>query len=197
MRIASRLVEHGAGLARVLIRRSEWVELDWDDRQKSRLEAVTSHGESLAIILERGRVMRGGDVLLDAQGRLVLVKAKAQPVMLVRPCSVHGAPHDLSRAAYHLGNRHVPVDVRVDHLRFEPDHVLAQMLRGLHFNVEDAVLDFEPEAGAYHRHADGHLHAGGGGHVHHGHGADESGHGQGDDHEHDHGHDHTHVNHAR
>lgn len=187
MRIANRIVAKGAGLAPVLIRRSEWVELDWDDRQKSRLEALTSAGTPLAIILERGRVMRGGDVLLDAEGRLVLVKAKPQAVMVVKPCAAHGSPHDLARAAYHLGNRHVPVDVRVGQLRFEPDHVLADMLRGLHFDVEEALLDFEPESGAYHRHDDGHLHAAAHDHAHPEHERL---------HKHDHGHDHTHCDHA-
>jgi urease accessory protein len=76
---------------------------------------------------------------------------------------VHGGVGDLVRAAYHLGNRHVMVDLRSDSLRIEPDTVLADMLKAMHFEVSQACLDFEPEAGAYdargqHHHAHGQDH---------------------------------------
>jgi urease accessory protein len=64
------------------------------------------------------------------------------------------------RAAYHLGNRHVPIELQPDHLKIEPDHVLADMLRSMHMTVVEADLPFEPEGGAYGGHVtnDGHSH---------------------------------------
>ena len=90
--------------------------------------------------------------------------AAPQPVLVVRHCSQHGAPSDLARAAYHLGNRHVPIELQPDHLKIEPDHVLAEMLRAMHLTVMAAREPFEPEAGAYGAH---HAAAPGHGHAHH------------------------------
>ncbi|HKW84892.1 MAG TPA: urease accessory protein UreE, partial [Burkholderiaceae bacterium] len=89
-------------------------------------------------------------------------------------------PFDLLRAAYHLGNRHVQLELQPDHLKLEPDHVLAQMLRQMHLIVTAAQAAFEPESGAYA--ASGHDH----GHAHHGHDHADAHH----DHDHDHDHDH-------
>jgi len=89
-------------------------------------------------------------------------------------CTEHGSAFDLTRAAYHLGNRHVPIELHADHLKIEPDHVLADMLRSMHLIVNTVDEPFEPEAGAYSsEHAHGHEHD----HSH--------------DHKHDH-HDHAH-----
>jgi len=76
------------------------------------------------------------------------VQAKPQAVLRVTPCS-HGSPHDLLRAAYHLGNRHVPLQVDPSFLQLEPDHVLAEMLRRMGLHVDEVEAPFEPEAGAY------------------------------------------------
>jgi urease accessory protein len=99
-------------------------------------------------------------------------------VLVVQACKAHGTPLDLLRAAYHLGNRHVQLDVRADRLLLEPDHVLVEMLRGNHLVVTEAQAAFEPEGGAYA--------TAGHGHAHHAHDHDH-------DHDHGHGHDHDHA----
>ena len=164
--IVHRLVVQGQGLARPLRERAPTVSLDWDRRCKSRFEVVDSAGRRLGVFLPRGTVVRDADVLLAEDGSLVRVQAAPQPVMVVQPHPVSGTPFDLVRAAYHLGNRHVPIELRPGHLKIEPDHVLAEMLQRLGLQVCTARLAFEPEAGAYqggHGHAHGHAHG-------HGHG---------------------------
>jgi len=173
----------GQGLSQVLLRRASEVELDWDVRQKSRIAATDSLGRALNVFLPRGTVLRGGDVLVGEDGSLVRVKAAPQPVLVVTHCADHGTPFDLLRAAYHLGNRHVPLELQPDRLLLEPDHVLADMLRQQHLIVTEASSAFEPEGGAYG--------AGTGAHAGHGHGHDDKhDHAQGHDHGHDHGHVH-------
>ena len=174
MLTVNKLLAQGHGLAPALVKRAATVELDWDVRQKSRFDATDSQGRALAVFLPRGSAVRGGDLLVVEDGSLVRVLGAPQPVLVVRPCSEHGAPHDLLRAAYHLGNRHVPVELKPDHLKLEPDPVLATMLRRMHLIVTEETVAFEPEGGAY---------EGGHGHEHHDH--------HGHDH-HDHGHDHGH-----
>jgi len=142
----------GQGLAPALLRRAATVELDWDLRQKSRFECTDSSARRLGIFLPRGTVVRGGDVLVAEDGTLVRVMAAPQPVLVITPCTAHGSPFDLVRAAYHLGNRHVPIELRPDHLQIEPDHVLAEMLRAMHLIVTPAQRAFEPEGGAYAAH---------------------------------------------
>src|SRR5450830_706827 len=171
----SKLIPQGAGLAAALLKRASTVELDWDVRQKSRFEATDSAGRQLGIFLPRGTVARGGDVLVAHDGSLIKVWAAPQVVLKITHDADHGTPFDLIRAAYHLGNRHVPIELKPDHLKIEPDHVLADMLRAMHLIVTEVSEPFEPENGAYATggHFDGH---------HHGH-----------DHDHDHSHDHSHT----
>ena len=159
----NKLLPQGAGLAPVLLKRAATVELDWDVRQKSRFDAHDSLGRHLGVFLARGTAVRGGDVLVAEDGSLIRVVAAPQPVLVITHCKEHGTPFDLTRAAYHLGNRHVPIELQPDHLKIEPDHVLAEMLRAMHLIVREAQLAFEPEGGAYA--ATGHSH----GHDHHGH----------------------------
>ena len=174
-----KIIPRGAGLAGALLRRAPSVELDWDVRQKSRFEATDSTGRRLGVVLPRGSVVRGGDVLVAQDGSLVRVIAAPQPVLQVRACAEHGSPFDLLRAAYHLGNRHVPLALQPDVLTLEPDHVLADMLRQMHLIVSPAEAAFEPEGGAYAA-ATGHGHGHGHDHSAHDHSA----------HDHDHGHAH-------
>jgi urease accessory protein len=155
---ASKLIAQGRGLAPALVRRAATVELDWDVRQKSRFSAADSTGRELGIFLPRGTVVRGGDVLVTEDGSLVRVIAAPQAVLIITACTQHGTPFDLMRAAYHLGNRHVPIELQPDHLKIEPDHVLAEMLRAMHLTVLEENAAFEPESGAYA--AGGHAHAG-------------------------------------
>ena len=186
MLAADKLIAGGRGLAPALVRRAATVELDWDVRQKSRFEATDSAGRRLGVFLARGRVVRGGDVLVAEDGTLVAVKAAPQPLLVVRQAP-GGSPFDLLRAAYHLGNRHVPLALEPERLLLEPDPVLAEMLRRMGLEVEEALAPFEPEAGAY---GGGYGEGQGHGHAHgsaRGHG---DGHGHDDDHAHDHAHDH-------
>ncbi|KQV48624.1 urease accessory protein UreE [Pelomonas sp. Root1217] len=175
---ASKRIAGGAGLAAVLVKRAPTLELDWDTRSKSRFAATDSTGREIGVVLPRGTSLRGGDVLVAEDGTLVRVIASAQPVLQVRHCPEHGSAFDLLRAAYHLGNRHVPLELQPELLQFEPDPVLADMLRRQHLIVTEAQAAFEPEGGAYGEGA-GH------GHHHHGHGHD--------DHDHDRGHAHEHT----
>ncbi len=173
--ICSKLMPQGRGLARVLIQRANTLTLDWDTRQKSRFDATDSTGRALGVFLPRGAVVRGGDVLVAEDGSLVRVQAAPQDVLRITACTEHGSPFDLTRAAYHLGNRHVPIELQPDHLKIEPDHVLADMLRAMHMTVVAVSESFEPENGAYGDHA-----------------ASSHGHG----HEHGHSHEHGHAGHA-
>ena len=169
---ASKLIPQGRGLAAVLLKHAAHLELDWDLRQKSRFLARDSQGRNIGVLLQRGTVLRGGDVLVAADGSFIRIIAAPQPVLRITHCSQHGTPFDLIRAAYHLGNRHVPMELKPDHLVMEPDHVLADMLRAMHLMVNRVDQPFEPENGAY----------ASGGHAHSGHG-----------HDHNHSHDHDHA----
>ena len=162
----SKIMPQGAGLAPVLLKRAATVELDWDIRQKSRFEATDSQGRQLGVFLPRGTLLRGGDVLVAEDGSMVRVMAAPQAVLRITACTAHGSPFDLTRAAYHLGNRHVPIELKPDHLKIEPDHVLAEMLQSMHLIVNEVSESFEPEGGAYSAGAHGHAHGGGHGHAH-------------------------------
>jgi urease accessory protein len=139
-------------------------------RQKSRLRARLDSGEEVALLLPRGRMLRGGELLRADDGGVVLVRAAAETVSTADGLE----PQALARGAYHLGNRHVPVEVGPGYLRYQHDHVLDDMLRALGLRVRTEQAAFEPEGGAYangHSHANNHVHA----------------------HDHDHAHDHVHV----
>jgi urease accessory protein len=170
----NKLLPQGQGLAPVLLKRATSVELDWDVRQKSRFDATDSSGRTLGVFLPRGTVVRGGDVLVAEDGSLIRVLAAPQAVLKVTFCSEHGSVFDLTRAAYHLGNRHVALQLAPNHLKLEPDHVLADMLRQMHLSVQEVTEPFDPESGAYGQNGGEHGHAHG-------------------DHDHDHGHAHNHV----
>jgi urease accessory protein len=160
MLTCSKLIASGQGLAAALVKRAATVELDWDVRQKSRFDATDSNGRAIGVFLARGTLVRGGDVLVLEDGSLVRVQAAPQEVLRITACAEHGSSFDLTRAAYHLGNRHVPIELQPDHLKIEPDHVLADMLRAMHMMVVTVQEAFEPEGGAYssHGHAQGHGH---------------------------------------
>lgn len=166
MRHLVKVLPQGQGIAPVLLKRAPSLSLDWDMRQKSRFGATVDGLGEVAVLLPRGSVLRGGDVLVADDGALVRVIASPQAVLQVRHCSAHGSPFDLLRAAYHLGNRHVPLELQPDLLQLEPDPVLAEMLRRQHLIVSEAQAAFEPEAGAYGEGA-GHGHHHGHSHSHH------------------------------
>lgn len=125
--------------------------LPFERRQKSRLRVTLESGEEAGLFMARGTVLRGGDRLKTADGRSVLVVAANEPVMLVTA----DTPIQLMRAAYHLGNRHIPLEVGDGWLKLLQDHVLQEMLTRIGVNVAYQDAPFEPEGGAYgggHRH---------------------------------------------
>ena len=185
MLTCSKLISGGQGLAKALIKRAPSVSLDWDVRQKSRFQVEDSSGRVLSVFLQRGHVVRGGDVLVADDGSLVRIEAAPQALLRITTCPQHGTPFDLIRAAYHLGNRHVPIELKPDHLQIEPDAVLADMLRSMHLIVNKVDEAFEPEGGAYGAHHGGSGHSHDDGHDH--------AHAPASQHTHQHGHEHTHV----
>ena len=146
------------------------LKLPFDSRQKSRLKTKLVSGEEVGLILPRGEILRGGDLVTASDGRVIEVVAQEEKLL-------HVETKELAKAAYHLGNRHVPVEVGEGYLRIAEDHVIEEMLKKLGAKVSHVEAPFEPEAGAY-----------AGGHHQH----DEMGHGGKihDHHEHDHDHEH-------
>ena len=179
MLTCSKLISGGQGLAQALIKRAPTVSLDWDVRQKSRFQVTDSTDRVLSVFLQRGHVVRGGDVLVAEDGTLVRVEAAPQALLRITTCPQHGTPFDLTRAAYHLGNRHVPIELKPDHLKIEPDSVLADLMQSMHLIVNTVNEAFEPEGGAYG------AHHGGSGHSH------DLGHDHAQEERHDHSHAHT------
>jgi urease accessory protein len=125
--------------------------LTFELRRKSRLRTALQSGEEVGLFLDRGAVLRGGDCLIADDGRIVRVVAAPEAVMELRSSD----PASLARAAYHLGNRHCPVEIGANSIRFPADRVLAEMLLAMGFEVAAISAPFEPEAGAY---AAGHHH---------------------------------------
>ena len=127
------------------------LELPFDLRQKSRLRCKLASGQEAALFLTRGIILRGGDLLKSEDGLVVQIVAAQEPVYNV----IAPTQRDLMCAAYHLGNRHVPLQIGDSWLRLEQDYVLKDMLIGLGMQVAETMAPFEPEAGAYgggHRH---------------------------------------------
>jgi urease accessory protein len=149
------------------------LKLPFDARQKSRLKTRLVSGEEVGLMLPRGEILRGGDLVTASDGRVIEVIAEPEQLL-------HIESAELARIAYHLGNRHVPVQVGEGFLRIAADHVLEEMVKKLGAKVKAVEAPFEPEAGAY-----------AGGHHQH----DEMGHG-GKIHDHHHDHDHVHDEHC-
>jgi urease accessory protein len=131
--------------------------LPFGDRAKSRLRVTFDNGEEAGLFLERGSVLRNGDLLLADDGRVVEVRAATETVSTVRSADALM----LARASYHLGNRHVALEIGPGWLRYQHDHVLDDMLRGFGLTVVVEQAPFEPEGGAYvsaSTHAHSHAH---------------------------------------
>lgn len=134
-----------------------------DQREKSRLKVILENGQEAGLFFEKGTTFHDGDLIISEDGSLIVeIKAASETVSTVK-CN---DPLLLAKACYHLGNRHVPLQIESDFLRYQHDHVLDDMVRGLGLLVICEEAPFEPEPGAY------------GGSSHH--------------HSHSHSHDHTH-----
>src|SRR5262245_22090080 len=151
------------------------LKLPFESRQKSRLHTKLVSGEEVGLMLPRGEILRGGDLVTASDGRVIEIVSQEEKILEIKAKS----PQDLAKIAYHLGNRHVPVQVGEGFLRIAEDHVLEEMVKKLGAGVSHVEAPFEPEAGAY-----------AGGHHQH----DEMGHG-GKIHDHHHDHDHEHCDH--
>ena len=142
-----------------------------DVRVKSRIKVTLNDGREAGLLLPRGLLLRGGDVLSNEDGSEFVQIIAADEGVSVEHCD---DPFTLAKACYHLGNRHVPLQIMPGELRYHHDHVLDDMLRQFGLEVTFAHLPFEPEAGAYASESHGHSHG----------------------HSHDHGHDHHHHEHS-
>ena len=137
--------------------------LPFELRQRSRQRVRLDNGEEAGVLIERGTVLRNGQRVQADDGFVIEIRAAEESVSTVH-CD---DPQALARAAYHLGNRHVALQIGPGWLRYLHDHVLDAMVAGLGLQVTCERAPFEPEAGAYHDpggHHHGHHH---GGHHHH------------------------------
>ncbi|MBC6802711.1 urease accessory protein UreE [Acinetobacter baumannii] len=130
----------------------ETVELTFDTRQKSRFRAALASGVDIGADLPRTGILRSGSYIATQEGDVLRVDAKPEWLMKVTAQT----EFDLLKAAYHLGNRHVPLMLTPTALYFEPDHVLAEMVEGLGLVVTETDHPFEPESGAYAQHSHDH-----------------------------------------
>ncbi|UVW35457.1 urease accessory protein UreE [SAR92 clade bacterium H455] len=115
------------------------------ERTKSRIKVTLDDGREAGLFLPRGEVLRGGDLVQSDEGLVVKINAAPETVSTVTSDN----PHALARASYHLGNRHVPLQIEPEFLRYQHDHVLDDMVIGLGLSVAVEEVPFEPEAGAY------------------------------------------------
>jgi urease accessory protein len=136
----------------ILVEPQHRLALQAEERCRSHHQFVSEEGKLLRLRLQRGTILQDGDILRtddsSATPTYVRVIAKPEPVITVTAED----PQALLRAAYHLGNRHVPVEINIDYLRFSPDSVLEAMLMQMPVQLCHEVLPFFPESGAYATH---------------------------------------------
>ena len=127
--------------------------LPFESRQKARLHTQLDNGQEAGLFLIRGIVLRSGDQLKAETGEVITIISANEEVSTI----TSDDPHLLMRACYHLGNRHVPLEVKPSYLRYQYDHVLNEMIEHLQLCITKESAPFEPEAGAYshshHKHA--------------------------------------------
>jgi urease accessory protein len=165
---------------------ADTVVLEFDDRHRRRMAMTGTRGLEFLLDLPEVVALRGGDALVLEDGRLIEVVAAAEPLLEIR---CRDTMH-LVRIAWHLGNRHLPMQVMAKGLRIRRDHVIEEMVRGLGARVIEIEAPFDPEGGAYAGGGHAHDHA----HHEHGHAHHDHGH-HSHDHHHDHDHDHAHHGH--
>ena len=171
---------------------ADTIVLDFDERHRRRIAMKATRGLEFLLDLPEAIMLRGGDALVLEDGRLVEVVAAPEPLAEIRVAE----PRDLARLAWHLGNRHLPVQILANRVRIRRDDVIEDMARGLGARVARIEAPFDPEGGAYagpEVAEQGHVHGPDCGHEGHDHGHHEHAHhdhGHADHAHHDHGHDH-------
>ncbi len=133
---------------------TETLTLPFESRQKSRLQANLDNGEEVGLFLPRGTLLRGGDQLLAEDGRIILILAANESTSTAYSTDFQL----LMKASYHLGNRHVPLQIEQHFVRYLHDHVLDEMVASFGLEIKLEMAPFEPESGAYHSHG-GHQHS--------------------------------------
>jgi len=134
--------------------------LDFDARHRRRIRLTADEGEDILLDLPKAIAMADGDGLQLEDGRWLMVQAAMEHIVEIR----HKDPNQLVRLAWHLGNRHLPTEIRDHALRIRPDHVIEQMLSGFGADLMNVQAAFQPEGGAYGDHGHQHSHNGGGHH---------------------------------
>jgi urease accessory protein len=135
--------------------------LDFDARHRRRIRLTTDDGEDVLLDLHKAVAMADGDGLQLEDGAWLRITAASESLVEVR----HKDRRQLRRLAWHLGNRHLPTEIREDALRIRPDHVIEEMLQGFGAEIHKVQAAFQPEGGAYgathshhHHHHDDHHH---------------------------------------
>ena len=119
------------------------------ERQRTQQRIVLENAQSLYLRLPRGKIIQDGDILQSENGEITLkILAKSEPIITVKASN----QLTLIKAAYHLGNRHIPLEITNDYLRFSPDKILEEMLITMGLNLITENATFFPEVGAYHKH---------------------------------------------
>jgi len=131
-----------------------YLTLCYEDRKKFRLRTTLDNGEEVGLQLSRQGVLRNGDQLRADNGLVIQVRASDEAVSTVH-CDDTLL---MAKACYHLGNRHVPLQITRHYLRYQQDHVLDDMVKQLGLDIKHEMAPFEPESGAYHEHASHHHH---------------------------------------
>jgi urease accessory protein len=138
-----------------------------EQREKSRLKVELDNGQEAGLFFTKGTTFQDGDLIISDDGKL-LVEIKASPETVSTVYCDN--PLQLARACYHLGNRHVPLQIGEGFARYQHDHVLDDMVRGLGLEVTSEQAPFEPESGAYsgggHSHGNSHSHSNNHSHAH-------------------------------
>ena len=129
--------------------------LDFDARHRRRIRLTADQGEDVLLDLPKAVAMADGGGLQLEDGRWLKIQAAAEPIVEVR----HKDSHQLVRLAWHLGNRHLPTEIRDQVLRIRPDHVIEEMLHGFGAELAKVQTPFQPEGGAYSGHGHHHHHA--------------------------------------
>lgn len=134
---------------------SQTLTLAFELRQKARLKIKSDSGEEVGLMLPRGLVLRGGDCLQSETGVIAKVIAALEEVSVARSEN----KLLLAKASYHLGNRHMPLQIEENYLAYQKDHVLDEMVENLGLSVSHEMRAFEPDSGAYHSHSKGLSHS--------------------------------------